>query len=233
MELIEYWRIVRRRWWIPAGLTLAALLASALVALGGAAAFKTDLRLSVSTQPTVNDSQYYDPIYYANLSSEYLADDLSEIIRSPAFAEDVSKQLGASIPPGSIAESTRTKKTHRLIDITLTTASLEEGRDIAAAMVAILNDPSRAGDYLKLMDAYKGQVAIVNQPVTRRGSGTVALVAEIGLRTLVGLLLGLGLAFLVDYLDQTVRGRRDVEELLALPVLAEIPRGTGRRGALA
>lgn len=236
MELLEYGNIVRRRWWIPAALTLLALLAATAVALRGAAAYRTELRLSVGTQPTVDRASalYYDPIYYANLSSEYLADDLSELIRSPAFADDISQELGSTISPTVISDSTRAKKTHRLIDVTITTSTFEEGRDIGAAMVTILNDPGRTKGYLQVMEAYKGQVAIVNQPVTRRGNGTPALVAEIGLRTLVGLLLGLGLAFLVEYLDQTVRSRRDLEDLLALPVLAEIPGASGgRRRALA
>src|SRR5688500_4308156 len=104
MELLQYWEIVRRRWWLPAALTLVALVASAGVALRGAAAWETEMRLAISTQPTVDrlTSLYYDPIYYANLSSEYLADDLSEIIRSEAFANDVLAELGIQGDPASI-----------------------------------------------------------------------------------------------------------------------------------
>jgi capsular polysaccharide biosynthesis protein len=80
------------------------------------------------------------------------------------------------------------------------------------------------------MDAYKAQVSIVNDPVTRRPA-PLALVAEIGLRTLVGLVVGVGLAFLVEYVDQTVRTSQEAEDVLGLPVLGEIPRA--RRGVLA
>jgi capsular polysaccharide biosynthesis protein len=232
MELLQYWRIIRRRWWLPVFLTLAALVASTVVALRGAGAYRTDMRLAISTLPTVeaSNSPLYDPSYFANLTSEYLADDLSEIIRSEAFALDVSQELGYTIDPATISNVTRTKKTHRLIDVTITTPSREQGAEIAGAMERILNDPSRRGAYLKAMDAYRGQVSIVNQPITRRPP-LLGLVAEIGLRTLVGLVLGLGLAFLVDYVDQTVRTRHEAEEVLGLPVLGEIPRA--RRGVLA
>jgi capsular polysaccharide biosynthesis protein len=232
MELLQYWQIIRRHWWLPATLTLAALLASTVVALRGAAAYKTEMRLAVSTLPTVDRTSafYYDPIYYANLSSEYLADDLSEIIRSKAFAQDVSRELGFTLDPTTISDVTRTKKTHRLIDITVTTPTEDQGTEIGGAMERILNDPGRVGSYLKAMDAYKAQVSIVNHPVTRRPA-PIALAAEIGLRTLVGLLLGLGLAFLVDYVDQTVRTRQEAEDVLGLPVLGEIPRA--RRGVVA
>src|SRR3954463_13864276 len=42
---------------------------------------------------------------------------------------------------------------------------------------------------------------------------------------LVGLVVGLGLAFFIEYLDTSVKTMEDVENLLGLPVLAIIPKG--------
>ena len=42
---------------------------------------------------------------------------------------------------------------------------------------------------------------------------------------LVGLVVGLGLAFFIEYLDTSVKTMEDVESLLGLPVLAIIPKG--------
>ncbi len=233
MELREYWEIIRRRWWLPAALTLAALVASTVVALQGSAAYRTEMRLAVSTIPVLDRASalYYDPVYYANLSAEYLADDLTGLIPSEAFAVDVSRELGYGLPPAAIASVTRARKTHRWVDVTITTPDLNQGQAIGEAMVRVLNDPARASSAMTAMAAYRGQVSIVSSPVTQRGASSIGLATEIGLRTVVGLFLGLALAFLLDYLDQSVRGRRDVERDLALPVLGEIPRA--RRGALA
>jgi len=41
---------------------------------------------------------------------------------------------------------------------------------------------------------------------------------------LLGLLLGIGLAFLLDHLDNTLKGVDDVEQRLAIPVLGQLPR---------
>lgn len=233
MELREYWEIIRRRWWVPAALALAALLASSFVALRGAAAYRTDLRLVVSTLPTVERSRelYYDPVYYANLSAEYLADDLSVLIPSEAFANDVSRELGFRIGPSTIASVTRAKKTHRLIDVSISTATPAEGREIGEAIASILGDPARAGTYLRAMDAYRAQVSVVSRPVTHPAVTPLGLASEIGLRTLVGLIVGLGLALLLDYLDQSIRGRGDVERELGLPLLGVIPRAKRRESA--
>lgn len=234
MELREYWDLLRRRWWLPAGLTLLALVAATGFGLMGATAYKTELRLAISTLPSIDRAQslYYDPVYYANLSSEYLTDDLSEIIRSTAFAADVAQEMGyKDVNLALISDVTRTRKTHRLIDVTITTSTAAEGRAIGEAMARILNDRQRVGSYLRQMDAYQGEVAIVNQPVTKRGNSVGGLIAEIGIRTLVGLMLGIALALLVEYLDQTVRSRKEAQQVLGLPILGEIPRAS--RGALA
>jgi capsular polysaccharide biosynthesis protein len=239
MELREYWTIIRRRWWLPAALTVVALIASTVVGVLGAAAYKTDMRLAVSTIPTPdpNGALYYDPTYYSNLDSEYLADDMSEFMTSRAFADEVHRELGASNSPynvdiETIMTATRAKKTHRFIDITLTTPTFEEGQALAASVSRILSDPKHVSQYLTALTAYHAQLEIVTPPVTHRANTLFGLISEIGLRTLIGLLVGIGLAFLVDYIDPSVRTRQEAERLLELPVLAEIPRPS-RRGIAA
>jgi capsular polysaccharide biosynthesis protein len=239
VELREYWSIIRRRWWLPAAITLVALIASTFVALRGATAYRTDMRLAVSTIPTpdANATLYYDPTYYSNLDSEYLADDMSEFMSSRAFADEVHRELAASSTPvdidvGSIMSATRTKKTHRFIDISLTTPTPEQGAAIAGSISRILSDPNHVAKYLTALTAYHAQMEIVTPPVTGRANTPLGIASEIGLRTLIGLIVGIGLAFLVDYLDPSVRTREEAERLLEMPVLGEIPKPK-RRGAAA
>src|SRR4051794_1023533 len=60
VELREYWAIVRRRWWVVALVTAVAFAASTIVGLRGAAAYRTDMRIAVSTLPsTAPASQLY------------------------------------------------------------------------------------------------------------------------------------------------------------------------------
>lgn len=239
MELREYWGIIRRRWWLPAIVTVVALLASTVVGLRGASAYKTDMRLAVSTIPVQdpNAERYFDPTYYSNLDSEYLADDMTEFMTSRAFADEVHRELASSSTPidvdiDAIMTATRTRKTHRFIDITVTTPTFEQGAAIAGSISRILADPNHVAQYLTALTAYHSQMEIVTPPVTHRANTGPGLASEIGLRTLIGLLVGLALAFLIDYLDPSVRTREEAERLLALPVLGEIPRPT-RRGAAA
>ncbi len=62
----------------------------------------------------------------------------------------------------------------------------------------------------------------VAEPSSFAARPRVAL--NMGLGALVGLALGIGLAFFIEYLDTSVKTMEDVETLLGVPVLAIIPR---------
>ena len=51
--------------------------------------------------------------------------------------------------------------------------------------------------------------------------------AYISLAAVAGLVLGIALAFFIEYLDTSVKALEDVERLLAIPVLAVVPKGVG------
>jgi capsular polysaccharide biosynthesis protein len=233
MELREYWSIIRRRWWLPVAVTLVALIAATAVGVRGAAAYKTDMRIAVSTIPTPdpNATLYYDPTYYSNLDSEYLADDMSELMTSRAFATEIQRELATAnqtdVDLATIVSATRTKKTHRFIDVTITTSTFEQGEAIAGSIGRILNDPNHLAIYLKALTAYNTQMSVVTPPVTHRANSIPGLISEIALRTVIGLLVGVGAAFLVDYVDPSLRSREEAETLLQLPVLGSIPRTRG------
>ena len=222
MELKAYGAVIRRRWPLVALITLASLIISTGLAVTGPPAYTASMRLAVSVVPEQRPGEFfrYDS-YYSWLSSEYLADDLSEVLRSEAFAQDVSAELGSTLEPSAIVGLTRTKKTHRLLDVTISGSDREHTLEIAQAFERVLN--TRLGEYFAFLQANNGYVRIINRPHVKRTNTLPLMAAEIGLRTAAGLLLALGLAFLLDYLDDRLRDRRQVETFLEAPVLGEIP----------
>ncbi|MFN8634443.1 MAG: hypothetical protein U0893_11355 [Chloroflexota bacterium] len=222
MELRAYGAVLRRHGRLIVLVTLASLIVSVGLAFRGPTAYTASMRLAISVvpDPRVGDFFKFDS-YYAILSSEYLADDLSELLRSEAFAADVSAEMGQRVDADSIVNLTRTKKTHRLLDVQIASNDPQTAMDIAEAYERVLNN--RLSDYLAFLNANNGFVRIVNRPKVARTNTLPLTVAEIGLRTMAGLVGAVGLAFLLDYLDDRLRDRRQVETLLGTTVLAEIP----------
>jgi capsular polysaccharide biosynthesis protein len=222
MELRQLGAVLRRHLRLILLVTLATFAISSVLALRGPGSYTASMRLAISVvpDPRVGDFFKFDS-YYAWLSSEYLADDLSEVIRSEAFAQDVSTVMGYELDAAGIANSTRVKKTHRLLDITVAAASPGQALQTAEAIEQVLN--TRLPEYLAFLQVNNGYVKIINRPRVARTNSLPLAGAEILLRTLAGALAAIGLAFLLDYLDDKLRDRRQVESFLGMPVLAEIP----------
>jgi len=222
MELRAYAAVLRRHARLIGLITLATLIISTGLALRGPAAYTATMRLAVSVvpDPRVGDFFKYDS-YYSVLTSEYLADDLSELLKSEAIAADVSAEMGQSVEPETIVNLTRTKKTHRLLDIQVSGSDPQAALAIALAYERVLN--TKLVNYLAFMQANNGFVRIVNQPKVARTNSLPLTAAEIGLRTMAGLIGAVGLAFLLEYIDDRLRDRRQVESFLGTRVLAEIP----------
>jgi len=222
MELRTYGAVLRRHARLIGIITLATLIISTGLALRGPTSYTASMRLAISVvpDPRVGDFFKYDA-YYAWLSSEYLADDLSELLKSDAFAQDVSTELGMTVDAKTITGLTRTKKTHRLLDVEITSSDPQTALAIAQAYQQVVN--KKLPEYLGFLQVNNGMVRIVNQPQVTRTNSAAFTAADIGLRTIAGLLAAVGLAFLLEYVDDRLRDRREVESFLGTKVLAEIP----------
>ena len=96
MQLREYWTIVRRHLWLVLGLPAITLLASGYLAMRGPTAYCSSMKLAVGIIPEPREGPAYKyDLYYPWLASEYLADDLTEVVKSQAFAQDVSSNEDA------------------------------------------------------------------------------------------------------------------------------------------
>jgi capsular polysaccharide biosynthesis protein len=223
MELRAYWDVLARRWRIVAGLTVASFLVSLVLALRGPTAYQGTISLAVSVVPEPRTGQFYGyDYYYPWLSSEYLADDLSQVIKSEAFARDVSQRLGGQVSPGAVVEAVRPQKTHRILTVTVSAPTAEGAVALAQAVADTID--AKGGEYLAQLRAQNGMVRLLGSPKVTQG-GPLGVAGDVALRTAVGLFVGLLLAFLLDYLDPRVRSAEEIEAMLGVPVLAQVPEG--------
>lgn len=228
MELRDYWAIMRRRWWIPALLVAATALVSLLQLQpwqSRAPQYSASLRMLVGVMPAAAaDAAAYDPRYYAWLTSEYLVDDFTEVVRSGLFARNVSARLADAaieLPPGVIQGSAATGKLHRIITLNFTWPDRAQLEAIAAAAAAELEE--NAAFYFQQLGTEGAGVTLLDGPSVGEVGPPLRSRLEWPLRLLLALLIGVGLAFLVEYLDTTVRSEDDLRTL-GLGVIGRIPR---------
>lgn len=228
MELREYWAILRRRWWLPVALAVLVGVLSLLQLQPwqpAAPNYTASLRMLVGVLPAAEqDVTAYDPRYYAWLTSEYLVDDFTEVVRSQLFAAHVSARLRAqniTVPPGMIQASAATGKLHRIITLSFTWGDAAQLEAIARAAAEELaqNTPF----YFQQLGTENAGVTLIDGPTIGVVGGGVREQVELPLRVLLALLVGVGLVFLMHYLDNAVRTERDLEAS-GIRVLGTIPK---------
>jgi len=227
MELHAYWRIVRRRWWIPVVLTLLVAGISAVQLRPWQPpplTYTASVRMLVGVEPVAGaDVTAYDPRYYAWLTSEYLVDDFTEVVTSELFTLAVNERLvqaGIVIPSGQIRGNATTGKQHRIIHLSIGWHSREQLQAIAQAAVDELEENAAA--YFRQLGTDPALVSLLDGPSVSTVAPGVRSQLEWPLRVILALIAGVGLLFLLDYLDTSVRRGDELEEM-GLPVIAAIP----------
>jgi len=221
MELLLYWHIIRKRLWITLLILLAFLLSYFVSGSDTTALYTATMRFVVGVRPELGKEGLYTyDRYYTWLTAEYLLDDLAEVIKSRAFAGDVSQAAGLEIPPGPIQGATSAGKLHRILTVHITWPNPDELQQISAAAVGVLLE--RASSYFAQLGTEDAVISLIDPPVVSAVGPSLRERLDLPLRLLIALAVGVALAFLLDYLDDSLRDRQDVQAL-QLPLLGEIP----------
>lgn len=223
MELKQYAHIVWKRIWIPILLVAIVVAVTLLTQQTPPPSYGMTIRFSVGVVPQVPEDEYNFDGYYAWISSEYLADNLTELVSSQEFANDVNEHLAemgssARIPAGIIGAETK----HRILSLNITWGDAAQLADISQAIAAAMAEnsiqyfpqSSETSTRITTIDAAGPYDA--NPPSLRQR-------LDLPLRVMLALIAGIGLAFLLDYLDDSVRGRTELEAM-GISVLAEVPK---------
>jgi len=229
MELIHYWRVARRWAWLIILCPLVAALAAGLISLQLPKIYEAQATLLVKpTQPLVGTPGTVAPETVDEILRTY-----ARLITARPVLEKVISDRALNTDPASLS--------HR---ITVTPEPNTTILDVAVQDT----DPARSqgtanllvDDFLAYFRGLPGTssldilipyapATLPTEPVMPRPLLNVALAA------LAGLAVGGGLAFLFDYMDQSVRSDEILRErvgLMPLGHIAYVPAKPGRRGEL-
>ncbi len=221
MELRAYWRILVRRSWIVLGLPILVALSYPFLQSSPPIQFTAGMRFVVGLEPEQPaTAEYTYDRYYTWLTSEYLIDDLSEVVKSRRFAEDVSEVSGLPVPAGAIQGATSAGKLHRILSVNVTWGNAEELARIASAIEQVL--VSGATSYFAQLSTENAVISLIDPPTVTPVGRSLRDRLDLPLRLILALAAGVALAFLLDYVDDSVRGRGDLAGL-GLPILGEVP----------
>jgi capsular polysaccharide biosynthesis protein len=216
ISLRELFYTLRKRMWLILSITLVATIISGIVSFY----FITPI-YSSSTQLLVNQSKSEQP--YVNMgeiqTNLQLMNTYNVIIKSPAILDLVAKELDMG-DSGDFLNSKITvgsQKDSQVLAITVQDADPYMATDIANTTAKVFQ-----AEIVKIMNV--DNVSILAKATTKENPAPVKPqpLLNIAIALVVGLMAGVGLAFLLEYLDNTIKNEMDVEKVLGLPVLGAI-----------
>jgi capsular polysaccharide biosynthesis protein len=223
MELREYGRILLRHWWLLLLLPLLVGIFSVVTYQEPSVTYGYRLQYTVSFIPTEGEELSQDPTLSAVQASEYIADDLTEILRGSTFASYVEQYLPDPAPSVNITSVIRTVDTHREVEIDLSASTSEEAEQLGTAVKqAVENDLlAQANDWWGTLRRMR--FILVDDSGAFPISSGLRSQLDVPLRVAIALAAAVALAFAIDYLDDSVRSREEAERLVGR-VLGEIPK---------
>src|SRR5699024_3983111 len=216
IELQQIFTILKKRMKLIIGTAVAVLAIAAFISF----VILTPIYES-STQLLVNkeieeETQFNSQDIQTNLQ---LIETYSLIIKSPAILDIVAERLNGEYTVSQLNEkiSVNSVEQSQVIDIKVQDKSPNVAATIANETAKVFQE-----EIVELMNVDNVNILstaeVSENPSPIKPNPTLNM--AIGL--VLGAMLAIGVAFLLEYLDTTVKNEKDVEELLDLPVLGAI-----------
>ena len=219
ISLQELFQTLKKRMILILSLTILATLISGIVSY-----FYVTPIYQASTQLLVNQEKTETPILSVSeiQTNLQLINTYNVIIKSPAILDIVRQELALE----TVTTETLNKKItvsavgeSQVLTITVQDPDQFVARDIANTTASVFQS--------EIMEIMKRNVNNVNILAKATATDTQSPIKpnkmlNMAIAMVVGLMLVVGLAFLLEYLDNTIKTEQELETLLGLPVIGSI-----------
>ncbi|WP_249869230.1 YveK family protein [Oceanobacillus saliphilus] len=141
------------------------------------------------------------------------------IIKSPAILDDVVEQLNLPYSSAALSEKIQVSSADNSQVVTVTATHENPATAVDIANVTVSTFESKIPDIMNV-----DNVSILTEAQLSPNPSPVAPnpILNIAIAIVLGAMVGVGIAFLLEYLDNTITTEEDVEKKLELPVLGVI-----------
>lgn len=222
MELKQYWLIVKRRL-----LLIALIISVSCLSVGIYSYYFITPQYDASAKLIVNQfkesSSLIPSIDLGAINSTIgLIKTYKEVIKTPRMMKIVVKQypeLGVTYGELISKVSVSSVNETQVMSISVRDNSYEKAAKIANAVAVVFQ--KKIPDLMKV-----DNVSVLDKADPTEIQGPVAPNPKlnIAITFMLALMFGLGISFLLDYLDDTVKTEEDIVNLLGVPILTSIPK---------
>jgi capsular polysaccharide biosynthesis protein len=219
MELTEYFKIIKKRILLVILITIASTVLSGVLSYFVVTpTYKSDISVIIGKienrdADAPSQDNYQDVMMYQKLVKTY-----SEFAKSRKVSEHVIAALKLNIEPSKLQSmvSVAPKGDTEFLTISVKSKNPKEAMDIAnqlAKSLKFISTDVKKVDNVQLLD----EALLPTSPDNPNPRLNMAIAF------FIGLMISLGIVFLLEYLDNTVKNQEDIEKLTGIPVIGVIP----------
>ncbi|MTK70797.1 YveK family protein [Turicibacter sanguinis] len=217
MTLEDIFRALKKRWLLIVSVTLMCLIGGSIFVLF----FGPEPVYQASTTVLVNyRAEETNKLTQSDLTtSQKLVATYTEIIKSATILEPVIKALDLDMTADELLKNIGVAKVNdtEIIKITVKNEDAELSRDIANTIANVFSK-----EISKIMKVDStSTLDVAKTPMTPLSQNKITKIAIVGI---LGMMISVGLVFVLEYLDRTVKTADETEKLLGVPVLGVIPK---------
>ncbi|MCL6633658.1 MAG: capsular biosynthesis protein [Alicyclobacillus herbarius] len=217
LELREYWNVIRKRWKLVVAIPIIAVIISGVLSF-----FVLTPQYQSTTTLLVNQKSSDNQPgmeYQTVMANQALVKTYSDIIKSATMERAVIADLSLDYTPQQLDSmiDVSAPDQSQVIQVTVTNPSPKLATRIANTLAQIFQRKAES-----LMDVKN--VQIVDPAVTPKAPTPVKPNKKLNLAIalVLGLMVSIGLAFLLEYLDTRLKTEEEVTRYLKLPVIGTI-----------
>ena len=216
ISLRELFAVLRKRLWLIVLITIIAATVSAVISF-----FVLTPVYESKTQILVNQAKN-DQQLYSNQTVQtnvQLINTYNDIITSPAILDKVVKELKLDKSAGDLSSQIQVTSAQdsQVAQIVVQDTSAKRATEIANTTASVFQK-----EVPKLMNV--DNVKVLSKAALGEKPSPVKPqpLMNVAIAIVVGLMVGVGLSFLLEYLDNTLKTEQDIESILELPVMGVV-----------
>ena len=216
IDLREYFGIIKKRFWIIALITVIAAVVSGIISFFMLKpVYEAKSTLIVNTEKNEETQMITGDQFSV---TQKLAVTYGEIIKSRAVLEDVIKNLKLDNEYEELANNVTVSpvKDTQIISISVQDTNKQKARDIANEIPKVF-----AKEAKRITKA--NDIQVIDKAILPKDAVKPNKMMNIAIAAVLGMMIGLFIVFLIEYLDNKIKTPQDIEKHLGLSVLGVVP----------
>lgn len=215
IDLREIFEMLKKRWLMIVSITLVAAITSAVISFFVLTPqYETSTTLIVSYRPDQSSLMTYTELQM----SQKLVATYSQIVKSERIADAVIKKLDLDL---TAAQLNSKVSVSQLGDTEILKITVKDEDPELAALIANTESEVFQKEINEMMEV--DNVSTIDVAKVPGSPVSPNKMMNIAIATVLGMIVSVGLVFVLEFLDRTYKTPTDIERHLGLPVLGAIP----------